>query len=232
MAAVSTDGLAWTKADEPILVHEPNKGQAPIRPGEYLHERGLYHRPSLMREDGGWKIWFDAFVNEKGFHMLHAVSDGAFMDASAWAIKRGMDNPCIEEFPNPDVHKIDGLYFAWADPGGYPGEHWASRWTAEAVSLDGETWMMLGAIETDPGKQASHVPEVFVEQLTNDSWKLWLNYGSQIPGDYQYDEIRLRTRVITRAEIEGDKAALAGVEGPARRMPRPDGEMPRVEAAR
>jgi hypothetical protein len=212
MAAVSEDGLHWSKSDEPVLVHEPNIGQPPMNPGGYMHPEGLFHRPSLMREDGMWKAWFDCFDGQQ-FTMLCAENRGDFMDPDDWTVVRGMDKPCIFNYPNPDVVKIHDLYIAFADPGGHPEEGWASRKTTWAVSLNGLDWAMAGYMEPDADVQANQVPEALVMNEGGDTY-VYVNYGAQIPGDYRYDKIRMRRWKVTADDLERLRVLATNAEGP------------------
>lgn len=212
MGAVSRDGIHWTKTDAPVLVHKANIGQPPREPGDYMHPSGLFHRPSLMREDGIWKAWFDSF-DGKRFTMLYAENKGEFMNPADWKVVRGMDNPCIVEYPNPDVVKVEDLYFVFADPGGHPEPGWASRKTTWAVSLNGRDWAMVGYMEPDEGVQANQIPEALVVKEGKDTY-LYVNYGTQIPGDYRYDNIRMRRWKVTPEELGRLRELAKKAKGP------------------
>ena len=199
MGAVSEDGLHWVKSNAPVLVYQPNIGQPPESPGGYTHPSGLYHRPSLMFEDGRWKAWFDSYT-DKHFTMLYAENSGDFAQPADWKVIRGMDNPCIREFPNPDVIKIEDVYFVFADPGGHPEAGWATRKTTWAVSLNGRDWKMVGYMQADGDVQANHVPEAFVESEDGVTW-IYLTYGAQVPKDYRYDRIRMKRWKVTTEEL-------------------------------
>ncbi len=226
MGAYSEDGIHWTRTDWPILIYEDNIGQEPMNPGSYFHPEGLYHRPSLKYEDGIYKIWFDGF-DGSNFTMLYAENHGDFLDPEQWKVVRGLDNPCIVNYPNPSVVRIGDVYFAYGDPGGFEGEGWASRQTAEAVSLDGKDWVLLGYIESDPDVQANHVPEALVWEEDGTTW-MYLTYGAQTPGDYRYEAIRMMRRPITDADLERYAAIAAEADGPVpftpREEPAADGE--------
>jgi len=132
--------------------------------------------------------------------MLYAENRGAFASPEQWTIVRGMNNPCIVNFPNPAVVRIENIYLAYTDAGGY-GEGWAGRKILEMVSLDGLDWTPLGFIEHDADVQANHVPEAFALTEGGSTW-LYLTYGGQVPGDYRYDRIRAKRRRLTPAELE------------------------------
>jgi len=62
MGAVSTDGLDWEPTAKPLLIEPSNIGGTPP-PGNYNHVKGNYHRPSLMHENGVFKMWFDSLLS-------------------------------------------------------------------------------------------------------------------------------------------------------------------------
>ena len=99
MGATSQDGINWIKSEEPILIYDPQWGQSPMKKGDYMHEFGSYHRPSLIFEDGKFKLWFDAYVKDN-FHTLYAENSENFMVKNDWNIKRGMAKPALKNFPN------------------------------------------------------------------------------------------------------------------------------------
>ncbi len=219
MGAVSKDGLNWVKTRAPVLVYKPNIGQSPKNPGGYLHPSGLYHRPSLMYEDGRWKAWFDAF-DGKHFTMLYAENRGDFIRQMDWKVVRGMDNPCIVEFPNPDVVKVDDVYFAFGDPGGHPDPGWAGRKTTWAVSLNGLDWKMAGYMHADADVQANQVPEAYVETRDGTTW-IYVDYGAQVPGDYRYERIRLKRWKATSERLDRLRALCKNAAGPVEFKPSP-----------
>lgn len=219
MGAVSEDGLRWTRTPAPVLVYEPNIGQAPVEKGGYLHPEGLYHRPSLMFENGTWKAWFDAY-SPGGFKMLYAENAGEFTNPNDWKVIRGMDNPCIVEYPNPDVVKVEDLYFVFADPGGHPEKGWASRKTTWAVSRNGLDWKMVGYMNADPDVQANQIPEAFVRDEDGEHW-IYVNYGAQVPDDYRYERIRMKRWKVTAEELERLRAYCKDASGPVPFEPAP-----------
>ncbi len=213
MGAVSTDGINWKRTPYPILIDPRNIGQSTIKPGEYMHPYGLYHRPSLMREGNVWKLWFDCWTGTD-MPMGYAENRGDFMNPSDWKIIRGIDNPALTNYPNPDVVKIKDVYFAFSDPGGYQPltpkyaslakkflPSWASRKICESVSLNGKDWVSLGYIERDLGVQGNHVPVAYTEPADNGVW-LYVSYAPQIFGDYRMDRIRLKRRLVTYKKLD------------------------------
>ncbi|MHB0998063.1 MAG: glycoside hydrolase family protein [Armatimonadota bacterium] len=197
MGAKSKDGIHWTKTERAILMHEPDLDLPPS--GESTTPmHGMYHRPSLMFDNGKWKCWFD-YWTESGISMGYAeCPSDKFMNPSAWKVVRAGSNPLLKEWPNPDVIKVGRKYYAYSDPGGYTPPGWPSRHIAEAVSDDGINWTVTGHIPPEADTPATHVPEAFVMK-ENGRAKIILFYGCQIGGDpydYRYDRIRYMWRWV------------------------------------
>ncbi len=222
MGAVSEDGLVWQRSQRPILLDERNIGQAPRAPGEFMHPVGLFHRPSLMRDGEVWRCWFDCFTGTD-MPMAYAENRGDFLNSADWKVLNGPDNPLFSNFPNPDVVRIEDVYFAFADPGGYapllPEEAelaakmdkgWASRKVCELVSLDGLDWLPLGYIERDADAQANQVPVAYVESAGGGTYWLYLSYATQVWGSYEQDKIRLKRRLITPELLAEYRELLLG----------------------
>ena len=195
MAATSEDGLQWTKSGFPVLMHASNWGE-PIgeaAEGKYLmHPMGGYARPSLMNEDGRFKAWFDAMIDGQ-FVMLYAENSGNFLEPNDWDIVRGMDNPQLRNFPNPEVIRIDDIYLAFGDPPHPEGPEtgWGARKITWAASLDGQDWKLLGHMKADAGWQATLVPEVIAMKEGSDT-SVYLNYGTMIHDGFFMDSIRMK----------------------------------------
>jgi len=202
MGAISKDGLEWIKSKKPILIYEPQWGQSPINNGDYMHELGSYHRPSLMVEDDKFKIWFDGYV-KNSFDMLYGENDSNFMDNNDWKIIRGMDNQALISFPNPDIVKIEDLYLGFGDPPHpeAPEEGWGKRKITIAVSLNGKDWKSIGYIEGDEGWQGNMVPEAMVEK-DGDNYVIYLSYGTMINDHFHQDSIRMKSWEINRTKLE------------------------------
>ncbi len=214
MGAVSEDGLHWKLTDAPLLVHPQNIGGAPVAPGEYAHPRGMYHRPSLMWDEGKWRLWFDGIIYGKPCSMYYAENTGDFREPGDWKIVRGLDEPCIWEFPNPDVVRVGDLYIAFADPGGHPEGGWAARKTTYAVSRNGLDWKLLGYIEPDKDVQANHVPEGLVWRDGEQIW-LYVFYAGQRFDDFRYRCVRAKRRALTPAELARFREWCSDVSGAA-----------------
>lgn len=189
MGAVSKDGIAWERTEDPLLIHKPDVGGAcDMKTGAFMH--GMYHRPSLLFDQGTWRLWFD-YWTKSGVAMGYAEgAPNAFMRGS-FKVVRADDAPLLEEWPNPAVIKVGSRYRAFADPSGY-GQGWPGRQLAEAESDDGIHWRILGWIPPDGDTPACHVPSPALVRDKDASW-LIVFYACQIGGepyDYRYNRIR------------------------------------------
>ncbi|HOV34234.1 MAG TPA: hypothetical protein PLX23_12825 [Candidatus Hydrogenedens sp.] len=201
MGAVSDDGIHWNRSEKPILAYTGELGGKDKAGDVTLY--GTYHRPSIMFEEGKFKIWFDYWTN-RGTAMGYAENQKDFLNAKDWKLIRVGENPCLWEFPNPDVVKVDKIYYAYADPGGYENHEWKGRKITEAVSKDGINWQLLGYIEPDPDTPATHVPEALVMQKENKNI-IYLFYSCQIGGNpeynFRYNRIRYMWREVPQQEL-------------------------------
>lgn len=195
MGATSPDGIHWTKTKRPILIYAPEvglRGQGILGVTEY----GMYLRPSLMFDEGKWKCWFD-YKSPRSTAMGYAECPAdRFVDATAWRIIRAGDKPALESWPNPDVIRVGGRYYSYADPHGFDPHPWKGRRICEAVSDDGIDWKVTGHIPTDPDTPATHVPEALVLE-ENGKKKIVLFYSCQVGGEpysYYYNRIRYMWR--------------------------------------
>lgn len=215
MGAVSKDGITWERSRAPILLHRPDLGARGISGGE-AHLYGSYHRPSLMRDGGKWKLWFDYWAGDgNGLSMGYAENSGDFLDPDAWHVVRADATPALRQFPNPDVVKAGGIYLAYGDPPVVGTHPWTSRVITEAVSRDGLRWAVLGHVRPDPGVPAIHVPEALVQRGKR-GLEVHLFYACQIGGspyDYRYRSIRRMWRRLGPADFA---AARLSSDVPAR----------------
>ncbi len=201
MGAVSEDGINWKRSDNPILFNPADQG-APTVAGGDAHLWGSYHRPSLLFEDGTFRLWFD-YWTDRGVAMGYAENRGDFLNPDDWKVVRSGPNPCLWEFPNPDVVRVGALFYAFGDPSGYADHPWIGRKIVEAVSLNGLDWSVLGYCDPDPDTPATHVPEAFPWSEGGETW-LYLFYSCQRGGDpydYRYHTIRFKRRKIDLQEI-------------------------------
>ncbi|MCX8064965.1 MAG: hypothetical protein N3G21_07310 [Candidatus Hydrogenedentes bacterium] len=204
MGAVSTDGINWERSKNPILVYENEFGRKEKEGDVVLY--GTYHRPSIMYEGGKFKMWFDYWA-PWGISMGYAENEKDFLKMEDWKLVRYGDNPCLKEFPNPDVVKVGNVYYAFSDSGGYEPHEWKGRKITEAVSLDGLDWKILGFVQPDNDAPAIHVPEAITH---NEGGKVWLYvfYACQRGGDTNYDFRYDRIRVMRREISEDVKQML------------------------
>ncbi|MBQ6885085.1 MAG: hypothetical protein IJN56_05035 [Clostridia bacterium] len=200
MGATSTDGINWTQTDEPLLIWQNEKGFDEVNDiNNYL---GGYQRPSLMLEDGKWRMWFDLRYNEYGY----AECDGDFTMAEDWTEVYGGDNRFVDEngmlfnIVDMDVIKVDGKYYMYGDPymnwygivddaiPYYPSDpsNWSNRQIVEFVSEDGITWKLSGYFRPDSDTDANQIPQIFFDEKGN---RLCLFYATQrgMQGDGSYD---------------------------------------------
>ena len=100
--------INWTRSDSPLLVWEGERGyvEAEDRNSWY----GGHQRPSLMFEDGIWKMWFDYKENQIGY----AECSGDFLTGE-WTEVRGGNQPLLSGV-DFDVVKIGSVYYAYGDP--------------------------------------------------------------------------------------------------------------------
>ena len=209
VGATSKDGIHWTKSQGPVLYWEPEvdkiwgTGLGIGADGRWMRNFfGLYHRPSFMfdKELNKWRMWHDYIERETmSIGYAEAEADADIMLSSSWKKINELDNPMYRDFPNPEVIKINGRFYAFGDP--YPGNHganpavfnsypkhmgWELRQIVVLVSDDGYKWRPVGWIERDSDAQANHVPCLYHEGDT-----LYIFYAAQILGDYKYDKIRV-----------------------------------------
>jgi hypothetical protein len=215
MGAESTDGVHWRKSSLPIIFYGAQYGVT-IPDGDGVLY-GSYHRPSLMYDDGKWKLWFDYWLGPgPGVSMGYAENSGKFLDHWSWKIVRAGDKPALPQFPNPDVAKVGGVYFAYGDPPSLSNDMWRARKVTEAVSLNGVDWMVLGYVKALEGFPAMHVPEAFVVPQGKGRWRIYVFYACQIGGEpynWRYDRVRAMWRDVTQAELDGYRTSLAAISG-------------------
>lgn len=197
MAATSPDGIHWTRSKRPVLISLVDIGGK--RTGELsLIPGGMYHRPSLMFDDGKWKCWFDYWEGSTVAMGYAECPADSFMEPSAWKIINAGKNPMLLNWPNPDVIKVGKKYYSYADSGGYGRHPWKGRQICEAVSDDGINWKVTGHIPPESDTPATHVPEALALE-ENGRTKIIVFYGCQVGGpddnfDYRYNRIRYMWR--------------------------------------
>lgn len=195
MAATSADGINWTRSAAPILIWEDERTKG-VRvdwdyttpddtPADYY---GGYHRPSLLFEDGKWRLWFDYYYPDAyGAAMGYAENDGDFLDPVDWVIEHAGHNYLLANWANPDVIAYDGVHYSFADP--YFREQF-TRYTTMAMSTDGGiTWEKLGYIP-ELGTRSNHVPQAFIHVDDNEDTWLYVFYASAPEQYMRYTSIR------------------------------------------
>ncbi len=206
LGATSKDGIHWKKTEAPIAIWDKElehgweivNGRIPPAAPDYY---GSYHRPSLMFDEGKWKLWFDYFVPGTFVSLGYAENKGDFVNPSDWHVLRAGTEPLLRDWPNPCIVKARDKYFSVCDAPNYPDEMGGDgRLLTFAMSSDGLNWKVLGHARPD-GKAASHVPQALVMTVDGVEW-LYVFYSwkpGQRPGepwDFRYKEIRhMRCRV-------------------------------------
>lgn len=198
LGATSEDGINWSKSATPLLISRPDR-----YPDDYGHDHyvGIFHRPSLLYDDGRWRCWFDYKPGGgRGLSLGHAVCEGDPMIPGKWTITHRLDEPLIENWDNPDVIRIEDRYYLVGDPHGYGdwiGEDrsgWADRQIRFAVSPDGLDWNLLEYVDPDPATPANQVPVTFRHED-----RLYVFYTCQVGGepyDHRFDRLRYMSRPV------------------------------------
>ncbi len=228
--ARSEDGIVWEKAPEPVLIHQAIIGKPDyFLPGTQSYDvnyTGDFARPSLMWDGDHWRMWFDYWtVRYGGVCTGHAENYGDPMNSDDWVITHDLLNaPVISVWTNPDVVKVDGIYYSFADPPGYASPVgpliWTSRQIAEAESEDGLHWTKKDPLHIPPDTDSptNQVPEAVEIEMDGSRW-LYLFYANQRGGgdgslgsyDYMYKDLRFMRRLIGPAYIPTPTPLPAGV---------------------
>jgi hypothetical protein len=203
MGAISDDGITWRKTEQPLLIREGDTPDPKPEPGRI----GDFHRPSLLWDEGKWRLWFDYWLPGGGVCMGYAENRGDFGDTGGFQIQHDLEKPLIRDWPNPEVIRIGDAYHSFSDAPGYPGKSgWTARQLREAVSEDGITWRLRDFISPDDDTEANHVPQALATTIEGQPW-LYLFYSTQVgtkrnDGVYhfEYDRIRAMRRPIVNPE--------------------------------
>lgn len=200
LGATSKDGITWTKTAAPIAVwdqeyergYEIIDGEIPPAPDDF---KGGYHRPSLMYDEGRWKLWFDYYLPGTFLSMGYAECAGRFDDPKAWTVLHAGDAPLLRDWANPSVVRVGDVYVSFADPPGYPPEMGGDgRQMTVATSRDGIAWRVRGHIRPD-GLASSHVPQASLLEIDGERW-VYVFYAWKParvegePWDFRYKQIR------------------------------------------
>ncbi len=194
MGATSDDGISWTRTSRPLLIYAPEIGATQKGDNDsFLY--GMYHRPSLLYDEGQWRLWFDYWAGD-GVAMGYAEGRENAFETGEFVVLKAGNAPMLREWPNPTVVKVGGRYVSYTDPSGY-GQGWPGRQLAEAVSTDGLDWTITGYFPPDTDTPACHVPAATVIRQDGFDW-LVVFYACQIGGapdyNYRYDRIRYMKR--------------------------------------
>jgi hypothetical protein len=200
LGATSKDGIHWTKTHAPILIWDQEfsqpweivDGKIPPAPKDYY---GAYHRPSLMFDEGRWKLWFDYFLPGTFVSMGYAENEGDFTQPKDWKVCHAGHDSVLKDWPNPSVVKYKNTYIAFSDAPNYPPPKGGDgRLLTMATSPDGITWKVQGHIRPD-GMESSHVPQALLLSQKNIPW-LYVFYAwkpqtiPNTPWDFRYKELR------------------------------------------
>ena len=214
MGATSTDGIHWTKSESPLVVWDKEKGfNEVVYAKDYL---GGHQRPSILYENGVWRMWYDVRYNEYGY----AECEGDFMDASAWTEIYNGENPYRYQdgrkfhVVDIDVEKVGNMYYAYADPyiswygiidealAYYEDDpsNWAGRQIVEYQSSDGIHWEATGYFRPDSEYDSIQIPQIFHDEKNG---RLCLFYATQRGKlesdtyDWRWDNIRVMTKSLS-----------------------------------
>ncbi len=203
MGATSADGIYWQRTSAPLLVYGPE-----ISGGASESDAtrwGMFHRPSLMLENGYWRLWFDYWLAaDGGVSMGYAETPEAQFTEGKFQVLFAGDNPLLKQWPNPSVVKAGCKYYSFSDATGY-GSGWPSRQIVEAESDDGLNWTITGYIPPDSDSPADQVPEATVITENGYTW-LVVFYACQIGGDpydWRYNRIRYMKRMVDDCSADG-----------------------------
>ncbi len=199
MGAVSVDGINWKKTKKPLLI------DSYVFPPKANSKRiGDFHRPSLMWDDGKWKLWFDYWNGQSGsVCMGYAENKSDFFEEGAFQIKHDINEPLLTNWPNPEVVKIGEMYYSYSDAPGYQKfalSDWRSRQIREAISKDGIRWEIKDFVKRND-ESPMHVPQTLVVRK-NGKLRQYLFYSIQRGGlwngqyDYRYKSINAMYRDI------------------------------------
>lgn len=205
MGAVSDDGINWVRSEQPLAIHplelevpQTPAARAALPPGPGVQRCGSYHRPSLLFDEGRWKLWFDYLdvaptVSPSIVGYAEAAPEDFMKPGGFRLVRVPGENPVKLGFPNPDVIRVGDVYHAFGDPYVDDRGQWDSRQVTHAISDDGLDWTVVGHVEHDPDCAANQVP---VAQLLEEGGRRWLAvwYGAQVGGEpysYYMDRIRM-----------------------------------------
>ncbi|MFR5871376.1 MAG: hypothetical protein ACLUEV_06890, partial [Alistipes sp.] len=119
MGATSVDGVHWHKREEPLLIAQCDSVFPPRAAAARV---GDFHRPTLMwdEQQQAWKLYFDYYNASLpgNCHMGLAECRGDFR-TGRFDFVHSLDEPLLDNWPNPEVVKIGTGYYCFSDPPGY-----------------------------------------------------------------------------------------------------------------
>jgi len=206
MGATSTDGIHWTRSSAPLLIWEGEKGFD--EKNNYANYFGGHQRPSILYEDGKWKMWYDVRFNRLGY----AENEGDFMNPNDWNEIHSGRNPIMWAV-DFDVIKLGDTYYAYGDPyidwynivdktlNVYPDDpsRWSTRQIVEYQSKDGLNWKVTGWFHPDTDYDAIQIPQVFHDEKDD---RVCIFYATQRGKrytswyDWRWDNIRMMYRYL------------------------------------
>ncbi len=216
IGATSTDGIHWTFSQKPLVAWKNEKGHnEETDSGSY---EGGHQRPSIMLEDGKWKMWYDFKGNQIGY----AECDGDFMTGTWKEHKTGSTG--LLTSVDFDVVKIGDIYYAYGDPYvswegikdwdipyyGNDGAMWSQRQIVEYQSYDGINWKCTGYFLPDTGYDANQIPQVFLDHKTDRVYIFYATQRGMREGgaggayDWRWDNIRCMYRDVNLFAKGGD----------------------------
>jgi len=182
VGATSTDGINWNVSDKPLIVWENEKGFDEDAKGDKYY--GGHQRPSIMFEDGKWKMWYDFRGNQVGY----AECNGDFINGTWTEHKTGATG--LLTGVDFDVIKIGSIYYAYGDPYmswvgvkdrdipyySSDSSQWSQRQIVEYQSYDGLKWVPTGYFLPDADYDANQIPQTFIDHKTG---RIYIFYATQ-----------------------------------------------------
>jgi len=172
MGATSTDGIHWEKTPGPIAI-APREYASPWATLDFANGvpppfRGAYQRPSLLFDEGRWRLWYAYYLSGERIAMGYRENRGDFTDLADW--DRGFatpeDAPLLTDWPNPSVVRVFDKYLSFSDRGRYTRTGNYGRITV-AESDDGLAWRVTGVLRPESPDQGVGEPEACFADDTN-----------------------------------------------------------------
>ena len=205
MGATSTDGIHWEKTPGPLAIapreHTSQWATLHFANGVPPDYRGAYQRPSLLFDEGRWRLWYTYYLSGNCIAMGYRENRGDFMSLTDW--DRGFatsgEAPLLRDWPNPSVVRVFDKYFAFSDRGRYTrtGNH--GRITV-AESDDGFAWRVTGSLRPESADQGVGEPEAcFADAADGPSLHLFYSRADMTGRDAGPEcSIRMMRRPVER----------------------------------